>query len=318
MKPLVNKKNNKAEDLLIKYIDKHGLSNEPIAIACSAGLDSISLLRAAHRVHPQGLHCLHYDHAVRDDSHIAHQELLGLTSELNIKYYSERNNHPLASDEDSLRALRYQFFVRAATKLNIKHILVAHNLNDNAETVLFRLFRGTAATGITGIPETRELEAGITIHRPWLKLSRSDIESYASSLELKHIEDSSNDNDSYARNRIRLNIVPESLKINLKALINIDNFAGLIAEQNDFINSELQKYELEFNDADTELNWDLSKFRQVPKAIQRRLIEKYFSPNISFSSDFLAAIAKGGFHKINFQEGKCFSIRQKRIRLEKP
>ncbi len=310
---------NKTEAILAKYLTRQDLSKKPIAVACSAGIDSLSLLKALSKIHAKELiYCIHYDHAIRVDSHQADEQLTKLCVELEIKYYSERNPHPLASDEDSLRSLRYQFFSRAAAKLGLQDILVAHNLNDNAETVLFRLFRGTGAGGITGIPERRDLGAGVIIHRPWLKLSRNDIEDYAKQLSLKHLEDSSNNNDKYARNRIRLNIVPESLKVNLKALVNIDNFASLIAEQNEFINSELLNYETKFNKQDPELNWSLDEFRQVPKAIQRKLLEKHFTTNISFSSDFLAAIAKGGFNKINFEEGKCFSIRQKRIRLEKP
>ncbi len=305
----------KAEQLLAKYIDKQSLANKAIAIACSAGIDSISLLQAAAKLHKQ-VHCIHYDHAIREDSALADQTLAKLCLELKINYYSERNPHPLAKDEDSLRALRYSFYVRAATKLNLSDVLVAHNLNDNAETVLFRLFRGTGVAGITGIPERRELSYGVVVHRPWLKLSRSEIEAYAQELGTEHVEDTSNENPKYARNHIRLNILPETLKVNLKALVNIDNFAGLIAEQNDFINNELSKYEFKFNNQDPELNWALEEFRQVPKVIQRKLIEKYISTNISFSSDFLAAIAKGGFHRINFTDGKYFCIRQKRIRLE--
>lgn len=305
----------KVEQLLAKYIDKQSIASKAIAVACSAGIDSISLLQATKRIHDQ-VYCIHYDHAIRADSVEADQSLSKLCSELGVNYYSERNPHPLAQDEDSLRALRYQFYLRAANHLGLKDILVAHNLNDNAETVLFRLFRGTGAAGITGIPERRDLGSGVTIHRPWLKLSRSDIEAYAQELGTKHVEDSSNQNPKYARNHIRLNILPETLKVNLKALVNIDNFAGLIAEQNDFINSELSKYEFKFSNQDPELNWDLAEFRQVPKVIQRKLIEKYISTNISFSSDFLSAIAKGGFHRINFTNGKYFCIRQKRIRLE--
>ncbi len=308
-------KNSKPEILLNNYLEKHNLKDSNIAIACSAGIDSISLVFAACTLlKPEQIYCLHYDHAVRSDSAIAAEHLAKLSKELGINYYSERNPEPGSSDEDSLRDLRYQFFENAAQKLNIQNILVAHNLNDNAETILFRLFRGTNTSGLTGIPSQRNLRGTVTIHRPWLELSRAEIEEYAS--ELEHIEDTSNANDNYARNHIRLNIIPQALKLNSRAVENISKLAALISEQNEYIEYELAKYENRFGANDPELNWDLEAFRKLAALMQRKLLEKYFTTNISFCNDFMAAIAKGGFNRINFENGRYFCIRQKRIRLE--
>ncbi len=277
----------------------------------------MSLLHAAYKlVKPGQLYCLHYDHALRPDSAIADLELSRLCKELGIHYYSERNPNSPDSDEDSLRKLRYQFYINAASSLALNDILLAHNLNDNSETILFRLFRGTSTSGVTGIPSSRELTSDISIHRPWLQLSRDAIENYASELGIKAIEDSSNQNTNYARNFIRINILPQASKINPKAIENLSNFASLIAEQNQFIEAELSKYTKDFTNQDPELNWDLEAFRRLAPVIQRKLLELHFSTSISFCNDFLEAIAKGGFNRINFENGKYFCIRQKRIRLE--
>ena len=304
----------KAETLLLDYIQEQDLPK--IGIACSAGIDSMSLLAACSKLfEPSFLCCLHYDHALRDDSHLADLFLADYCQRTQIRYHSERN-HQSVKDEDQLRTLRYNFFLKAASKLGLKHILLAHNINDNAETILFRLFRGTNSHGICGIPQKRELSegSGIYIHRPWLKLSRDEISSYAQQLDLSYIEDSSNTNTHYARNLIRLEIIPQILKINPQAINNINIFASLIAEQNDYIQETLFT---DFdNSQDPELNWDLETFSQLPRLVQRKLLEKYFCSSIYFTSLFIEAIAKGGFHRINFTKAKYFCIRQKRIRLE--
>ncbi len=306
------------KSLLKNYLESQGLLDKKIAIACSAGIDSLSLLHATTKIlDSKQINCIHFDHAVRKDSHLSDSYLNALCKELGIQYYSERysSNKELTSEE-TLRDLRYEFFLKAAQQLDLADILIAHNLNDNAETVLFRLFRGTNISGLSGIPESRIIDKEIKIHRPWLKLSRADIEDYAKEEKLKPIEDSSNSSLDYARNLIRLNIIPEALKINPQTLKNIDRVSELIKEQNAYINQQVSILEPVFNAVDPELNWSLAAFRELDPALQRKLLEKHFTTNIKFTSDFLEAIAKGGFNRINFSKAKYFCIRQKTIRLE--
>ncbi len=287
-------------------------SHTKLAVACSAGIDSLSLLTALQALVPN-LYCLHLDHGLRADSHKAREFLQEYCKAHNIYFIvKELKAGEIKNSEESARAARYDFFKAACHEHNMANLFLAHNLNDQAETILFRIIRGTSTNGLQGIPVTRELGEGITIHRPLLKTPRSSIEAYAKTKNLSFIEDSSNEDLKYARNRIRKTIMPEAETINPQCLSNIQTLSELVGEEQEFINSASEDALLQLGD----LPWQLDKFRSFPKALQRKILERSFTTNIAFLSDFIDAIKQGGFHRINFTKNKYFTIKQKQIYLE--
>lgn len=141
------------------------------------------------------------------------------------------------SEEEAGRYARYQAFYDMASKYGAQKIAVAHNLNDNSETVLFNLFRGTGIKGLTGIPFKREM-----IVRPLLCCTRDEIEDYLSSRNIKFCMDSTNETTEYSRNKIRLELLPYIKEnINQRAEYNIVNAAENLGEISDYLDKEAKK-----------------------------------------------------------------------------
>ena len=127
--------------------------------------------------------------------------------------------------EDAARTLRYRFLEQTAEELGCDRIATAHNLNDNAETVLMNLLRGSGTRGLAGIPPVRG-----RIVRPLLQTDREEIEAFLREKGIPHIEDSSNGSDAYLRNRIRHRLLPLLTEENPGVLRAIGRTAELLRE----------------------------------------------------------------------------------------
>jgi len=298
---------------LKSFIHDNDLQDSKIAIACSGGVDSLALLDMVLKSHSAELIlCLHLDHGWHASSKEASALLETYCKANGINFYSKvYAPGEMQKTESEARKLRYEFFEEECKKHNVSSLFLAHNLNDNVETVLFRLFRGTGSSGLRGIAHTRDL-GSVKIYRPFLQLRRDEIEVYAKTQSLEYFEDSSNADVTYARNRIRHNVLPEALKINPKALKNIDQLTKLIYEEQSFLSKELEKVLEKLGD----LPWSLEEFRGLEPVMQRKALEASFCTNIEFVNDFMAAVAEGGFHRVNFKKEKFFTIKQKMIHLE--
>ena len=120
-----------------------------------------------------------------------------------IDFYCEKLPARLPRTETAARKARYDFFENCAKKFNSTTVLTAHNANDNAETIIYRMVKGTGITGLCGISEKREI-----FYRPLLKTKRSEIVDYCNENNLTPNNDSSNSNTAYTRNYLRLNVIP--------------------------------------------------------------------------------------------------------------
>lgn len=135
------------------------------------------------------------------------------------------------SEEEAGRVCRYECFNKVMTQVHATKIAVAHNLNDNSETILFNLFRGTGLRGLSGIPAIRD-----SIVRPLLNCSRSDIEQYLEENNIKFRMDETNLTTEYSRNKIRLELIPYiQSNINKRAEYNIVNAGSTLNEIEDYL-----------------------------------------------------------------------------------
>ncbi|MCA9212298.1 MAG: tRNA lysidine(34) synthetase TilS, partial [Planctomycetales bacterium] len=110
--------------------------------------------------------------------------------------------------EAAARNLRYDFLQATAEKLGARYILTAHTADDQAETVLHNICRGTGLTGLAGIPFARPISQAVTVVRPMLRVARAPVEAYLADRRCVFRDDSSNMSDSYTRNRIRHSVIP--------------------------------------------------------------------------------------------------------------
>ncbi|MEA4911131.1 MAG: tRNA lysidine(34) synthetase TilS [Oscillospiraceae bacterium] len=199
-------------------------------IACvSGGADSMALLFFLHKNKETlgigELSACHFNHGLRGaDSDRDAETVRAYCARLGVPLETERGGMASKikpqgeSVETWARALRYAFFLRLAKEKNAK-VATAHNLNDNAETLLFRLARGTGLRGAGGIPPVRG-----DIIRPFLRISRADIEAYCAEHAIPFENDATNDADDYARNRIRHAVLPALCGVNGRALENMGRF----------------------------------------------------------------------------------------------
>ena len=182
-------------------------TDDRLAVACSGGLDSLvllHLLRFALRVPAPGLRVAHFDHRMRAESAGDRAWVAGLARAWALPLHWERAGEVPGSEEEA-RSLRYGFLEGLLAAGEAEWVLTAHHADDQAETVLFRLLRGTGPRGLSGIPESRE--PGIL--RPLLPFARSELEAYAVRHRLRPRLDPTNDSVRHARNRIRIRLLPE-------------------------------------------------------------------------------------------------------------
>ncbi|MBP1554661.1 MAG: tRNA lysidine(34) synthetase TilS, partial [Oscillospiraceae bacterium] len=189
----------------------------------------------------QEVNACHLNHGLRGQESDAEEDLvrgfcldngIGLT----VKRIGKEDIPDGNTSEDVLRRIRYDFFEQTADSVSADLIATAHTLNDNAETVIFRLARGTGFRGAAGIPATR----GRFI-RPLLGCSRQDTEGYCLDNGIPFCTDSSNETDKYSRNMIRHHVIPVLEGLNPRSMEALDSFAALSAETDCFFEEEAAK-----------------------------------------------------------------------------
>lgn len=190
------------------YLEKYQVRGK-VLCALSGGCDSVVL---AHILKVLGLDivAIHLNHNWRGDESKRDEEFAReFSKKIGIEFYSEELDSSVKKTELDARDARYDFFRRAANRFGSEFVFLAHNKNDNAETVLYRAIKGTGLKGLCAIPEKREVFC-----RPLLGVLRDEIEEYARINGLEWIEDSSNNDIKYSRNLIRKEIFPQAKKIN--------------------------------------------------------------------------------------------------------
>lgn len=220
-----------------RLFDAEEYSGKRVAVALSGGVDSVSLLHAfkiqAER-YAISLSAVHVEHGIRGEESVRDLHFCeALCGEWNIPLRIVREDVPAlvkahgGSVEEVARTVRYRAFRALLGEVDL--VATAHHLDDVAETVLFRLARGTGLSGMRAITEY----GGIV--RPLLSLSRAEIEAYAAANSLPHIEDSTNGDEKYARNYIRKRALPAFEQIHEGAKENLVRFASLAAEEDEFL-----------------------------------------------------------------------------------
>ena len=185
---------------------------DSVIVAVSGGPDSVCLLHVLYELRDEWhIHLLvaHFDHGLRpaeDDSETAF--VRGLAGSLKLPFETAKG-HLLAkktrgSREEAARKARYDFLEKVRKMHKAQKIALGHNLNDQAETILMRLLRGSGPLGLTGIPPSRD---GWII-RPLIEIERHEIEKYLKARKLAFVTDSSNLETDYLRNKIRLELMP--------------------------------------------------------------------------------------------------------------
>lgn len=251
---------------LRSFLREHDLTGEDtrIVAAVSGGADSVALLFGLFLLRDEmdfELSAAHFNHHLRGEESDRDERF--------VRDFCDRYGIPLAVGggeitpgpkglEAAAREARYAFL-----KTLPGVIMTAHTANDNAETILMHLIRGTGLKGLGGINPING-----RILRPMLNVTRDEVDAFLTEYCVRHIEDSSNGTDQFLRNRIRRNVTPLLVKENPSFALNVSAMAARLRQDEDFIRSQMQP--------------DLppvSSLREMPGALRCRYLERFLKSN---------------------------------------
>ena len=269
---------------VLSTINKYNLieSGDKIVIGISGGPDSVCLLHILNRLKEKldiEIYAAHLNHQIRgieaqkDALYVSNMcDEMGITcflKSIDVPKYCKDNS---LSIEEGARKLRYEMFDEIKQKTKSNKIAVGHNLNDQAETILMRVMRGTGLQGLRGIEYSRE--NGII--RPLLDIERNDIEKYCEVHNLNPRIDESNLQNIYTRNKIRLELIPYMMdNFNTNLIESIVRMSNSLRSDSEYIESQS---EAKFKDickftSDT-VNIRIDDFSKLHNAIKVRILRK--------------------------------------------
>ncbi len=248
-------------------------------VGFSGGWDSMCLLDIMNKLSKEYgflLVAAHLNHNWRGkESELEKQRCLEFCEENDITFISDTLQEGLKASELVAREMRYDFFKKCAEEFEADAILTAHTKSDNAETILYRIIKGTGLNGLEGIREVRDL-GGFKVIRPILNFSRKYIEEYCIKNELYPNNDSSNGNTKYARNNIRHNIMPAIKVINPNIENSLITLADIASGNNKVINELMENIEKQITVGD---KWLTQNFLILNSAIKQHFMYKLLVNN---------------------------------------
>lgn len=285
---ILNKRNIRSLNVIEKvkeFIIENSLVNKDnkVLVALSGGPDSVCLLHCLYSLKKDfniKIGAAHVNHMLRGDDSFGDEEYSRrLCESLNIDFYSKKIDiNEIAkskgiSIEMAGREARYGFFEEIKKEYNYDSIAVAHNENDQAETIIMNLMRGTGIEGLCGIRPKRKGN----IIRPILCLSRVEIEKYCNENNLNPRIDKTNLENIYSRNKIRLDILPYMKEnFNKDIIPTINRMSKLIQVDNDFIEKECNREYKKYCLVNKENIIIKKEAFSLDKAIITRMIKKAF------------------------------------------
>ncbi len=282
------------EKIARETIRKHVLieKNEHIVVGVSGGADSISLLYFLYSIKEEynlKLTTVHINHCMRgeesdEDCIFVKKFCDKLGVELKVFNFdiNKKAKEESLSTEEAGRKYRYKAFEQVLKENNAQKIAIAHNKDDNAETIIMRFFRGTGARGLSGIAYKRG-----TIIRPLLDCYRKDIEKFCKDNNLEYRQDSTNNLNIYTRNKIRLDLLPYiKEEFNPNIVENLTNMASIFSDEEKFL-QDLAKKELDkiilFQD-ENKIILDIKKLDILDGVILKRVLRlsiRVFNENLN-------------------------------------
>lgn len=218
------------------YIKKHHMieSKDQIIVGVSGGADSVCLLKILADLREEldfGLKVIHVEHGIRGEESVADAkftmqlcETMGISCVMipvDVPSYAKSKG---GGFEEAARILRYNVFVEQAKACGGK-VALAHHMEDNAETLLFQMVRGSGLKGMCGIDPVREDGDGVRYIRPLLCVRRMEIEGYLKRQGQSYCLDSTNLDLVYSRNRMRNQVIPQLQEINTQAVEHLNRSA---------------------------------------------------------------------------------------------
>lgn len=270
-------------EIILNTIKKYNLiePNDTIIVAVSGGPDSMCLLdnliELKQELQIKKIVVAHLNHMIREEAKSETEYVQEYCKNKEIECYVKfvdilkKSTELKIGTEECGRRERYAFFDEISEKVGANKIAIAHNLNDNAETVLMHLLRGSGISGLGGIKPYRE---GKFI-RPLIKCDRADIENYCEEKNLQPKFDKTNKDNTYTRNRIRNELIPYIQKeFNPNIIETLDRLSELVLDEEEYMQNATEKAftEILIEQENTKIVLNLKKFNQLEHVIKTRII----------------------------------------------
>jgi len=272
---------------VIEFIEKNSMISKgnTVLAAVSGGADSVCMLHILlelSKEHNFTVCAAHFNHMLRGEEADRDEAFVReLCTSLGVPFYAGRGDVAAfakeqgKSTEESARIMRYNFLHKTAAETGAAKIATAHNADDNAETVILNLARGTGLAGLRGIPPVRD-----NIIRPILCLTREDVENYLALNSINYVTDSSNLEDVYSRNKLRHRVMPVLQELNPRFAESIMRTGDIIRQDEDYLSAESDRIIAE-NAKDNRISSSL--LLKLPKSLSSRIIRKMANSGLSAS-----------------------------------
>ena len=290
-----------------KFLKKYNLLNpdNTYLVGFSGGFDSMCLLHILSQFELK-LVAVHLNHNWRGaESDLEEQNCKRFCEQRGIQFYCEKLDSSVKKTETAARDARQEFFKKCYEKYNAKGIFLAHTKSDNAETVIYRLIKGTGVRGLSGISEYSSIN-GCEIFRPLMNFLRADVENYCSEYKLNPNDDSSNRCLKYKRNFIRHKILPVMKEINPSVEDKIYNLSQVALSEERIVNEYLNYLEKQVKSGEKFLT---QNFLRLSVDVQKKFIMNLLIENgIDYDSKRIDEVI--GFIQENADcaSGKTFSL----------
>lgn len=276
---------------LLRTIQQYKLlsANQSLILGVSGGVDSLAMMHLFAQIRsivPINLHVATYNHGIRGKSGEDDVAFVcAMAEKWHIPYTAGQGDVPHLAQVQNLgieaaaRQARYDFFAQVANEIGTDRVAVAHHADDQAETILMHLIRGSGLQGLTGMQMIAPMPYHplITLIRPLLQLSRSQLENYCRENELQAQEDETNQNTDYLRNHIRHVIVPHLQAINPNVTTALGRLGQSLALDKAYLQSRFQSEVLQYTTIN-EKRWHIPRtiFVSLPPALQHRFVMNSF------------------------------------------
>lgn len=298
-------------DIVENFLDKYGLKNQDktLLVGFSGGCDSLCLLDILSKLSKKygfKVIALHLNHNWRpEESLLEEQNCKDYCEKNKIEFISETMEYSEQKTESVARDARYAFFLKHAKSYPNSSLATGHTSSDNAETIIYRIIKGTGVVGIRGILPERKL-VDLQVVRPLLSISRSQTEDYCHSIGLSPNNDSSNLDLNYKRNFIRHKIMPLFKEINFHAEKSINSLAQMAISQTNIVNEYMEHINKEVFSGNKILT---AKFRLLSDDVMKQLLHtECLKYNLEYDTKKISNVLE--FIKENFdsKSGSRYSI----------
>ena len=308
------------------FLKKRFPQGARVLCAVSGGLDSMCLLDFMARQADFSVIAAHFNHQLRGENADRDEAFVeGLCAVRNIPFVSGTGDTRALAErtgmtvEEAARRLRYGFLEQTARTYRCDAILTAHHADDNAETMLLNLVRGTGSAGLAGIPPVRG-----NVCRPFLQITRAELAEYAAAHNVPHVEDETNgDPDAAARNLLRQSVMPVLRQLNPRFAENMARTASILQAENEALEVQAADLADQAKVLPEGVTIPCLLLTEAPEAVAERAVLRLLAQTARHRKDLTAAhvtavldLARGGRTDLEVSLPYGLTARRKKYSLE--